>query len=298
VESGNIEVIDYQRNGNGGWFVRIEGSGTGHRWSYLHLFEDDSPPRLIDGLVVRSQSPSGEFTLAIRPDTAQFCIIKRSSTGVVQDVFVEKGAGEPPTILGVNARTCVDGGEGFAASGYSGGVDAHLHLQLNRGADNPLLYVNHTPSQQFGISIEKPAHERIKVDKDLKIRFSIDSTAGLDLNKVYVYIDNVPITPAQGRAAFDYGGNLDEDPSRSAEIRHGETVSGVTFEVKPRDSDPRLDGIQTGLDEFWISGIKASGPFGSLGQHTVSVSAYNLKGKWEGAVQSVTVDSVVFRVIE
>ena len=100
-------------------------------------------------------------------------------------------------------------GEPFAPVGDSGcGTGAHLHLALNNGADNPLVYLDHDASD-FKVIMENPKDNAVLKQSDLTenfpVKFNVDASQGKDLDKINVALDGQSLT------TFNYGGKPGED---------------------------------------------------------------------------------------
>lgn len=218
VEGGTIEFIKYER----GWAIEIAGSHG--RWKYLHIFSGSGSLPVISGnwelrnaTLVNPNNPndirqsnaiilwSGQRAIKVlcaRPNSNYWV---RSSG----DSYVLGTDGEH-----VKTRTSVSSLEPIAPVGNSGGYATHLHLGLNDGEDNPLLYVQHPPDNLPTTTIENPPDgyifTREELGSDYPVKIRVNSIGGLDLDKadILVYREMYPsqVIRLGGNHTFCYGG--------------------------------------------------------------------------------------------
>ncbi|MBN1622028.1 MAG: M23 family metallopeptidase [Endomicrobiales bacterium] len=229
VESGVVKDIHYDESG-GGWIITVRSQNN--LWQYMHIFDNEN------------LSSSGEFKLGMINDT----------------IYIERNNVENWGRRTIKIKDTVVQGEPIAPVGTSGiGTGAHLHLGLNYGDDNPLVYLNHDMSD-FKVIMENPKDNAVLKQSDLTesfpIKFKVDALQGKDLDKIDLFLDG------QNLAAFSYGGKPGED--KKLMLESNEDTNGVkpvagTFE-----------------DEFVFihdfSNLKE-------GEHTIRITAKNINNK-------------------
>lgn len=277
VEAGVIEAIGY----DGGWYIAVKNTGVKpeRRWTYMHIFSGTNPiiPVTSGNWELRSANLKKAGTAEI---DASHVIIRWSTKPELkaEKIFSlaryagrEVYIGTTP-VLNTAGATITSSGtvsqhDSIAPVGTSGNVDAHLHLSLNQGNDNPLLYLTHTDGV---ISAEIPnppegylfRHAELAALYPIKVR--VDSTAGLDMDKL-----NLVIVDSQGtrhlvghwsQPMFSYGGRSDREDFGGVwnSTAVAPCVGGVAC-VAPLDADSSKSDNQPGLDEFTYKF-----PFGSL----------------------------------
>jgi uncharacterized repeat protein (TIGR02543 family) len=205
VQGGTITTIDL--DGQSNWFIRIDGGGNG--FAYLHLFDDSwlgvtNHPQDNEGNFIFGQACLNSLLVGLTPvplpcanksdlvtleatpcinnlaivfwqDFAKNMASKVLSACVLFDNFSIGGKKPTKTVLQQDVIAVV----GHSGSAAAGGP--HLHLQVNSGAQNPLLYVLHDNSNPPGYTINS-----ISKDKGTNI-FDLDSSNfPLDASKVNV----------------------------------------------------------------------------------------------------------------
>jgi hypothetical protein len=156
--AGTIADIRY----GGGWYISVvtpDGSSQGVRTTYLHIFKGSATSTLP--LTVTAIKPAGRYTKVqlitvpklLLDGTLRYCkaiaFWKNDAAGVehINKVLTATAcAGAQFNDLKgktVTVKTSVAAEEDIAVLGYSGtGADnAHLHLTVNFGKDNPLVYL-------------------------------------------------------------------------------------------------------------------------------------------------------------
>jgi len=244
VEGGTIGFIEY----GGGWDIQI--SGSHGSWEYLHIFKG------VGSLPVTSENWELRIATLVNPDNPN--VIKKSNTIILWSGQRSIKALCPQAnywirnpdnsyVLGtdgerIRTRSEVSDNESIAPVGNSGGVRAHLHLELNDGADNPLLYVRHPPDVIPSAVIESPPQGKVFIEEELKKDFPIivrvNSVNGLDFDRmdltVYKNKDlNHPIHLRRSGTdvTFGYGGRLKEEKTDTIVETYG-TTTGVQ-PIKP-----------------------------------------------------------------
>jgi hypothetical protein len=111
--------------------------------------------------------------------------------------------------------------EEIAPMGDSGTGNVHLHLGLNGGSDNPLLYLQHPPDTLPSVTIENPPNNHVftqtELNSDYPIRVRVNSVGGLDFDKLslWIYINSDPTQlihlGVPGQHTFSYGGRPDTE---------------------------------------------------------------------------------------
>ena len=208
VEGGEITIIHYQ-SGGAGYYMSIQGSNG--RWTYMHLFNDNTNPIYGDWEV---RSATLVDTNTLETDEQYIFILWSNKTDTIAekvlsifdnrnhkicygDGFIKSSDGN--LIL---TQGSVEGREVIGLSGESGAANGHPHLDIRalvgNGHINPLYYITHTlPSCTInilnpkkdsimyhipGLDSTKQEHERVKV--------YINSSRGKDLDKVKLYLFN------------------------------------------------------------------------------------------------------------
>jgi len=279
VEGGAIKTIDY----DSGFYIGIDGDNNGY-WTYLHIFSGTSDDltesktsgnwELMNTTVEHATSGITEQTNVIVLWSGNYaekvlCIqnysgyyVKDSSGTYILDSNGDK----------IKTKSSVIASESIAPVGTSGGYPAHLHLgnRIAKSAlekDNPLLYVSHTASD-FKATILSPRGSISKLQADtgaIPIMGRINSTAGLDLNTVAIFVDGTE--ESNKIATFNLGGKSDESATTNASTSSGETVSGVIYKVSPYNTT-------TGYDDFIIDSYDFS-PL-EKGAHLIYVRATDI----------------------
>jgi hypothetical protein len=261
VESGTISGIGY----HGGWFVDIKGL-TG-KFTYLHLFSGKGA----------KPSPSGGFELFKKANLTDEDNLSKQGNVIVQwgakgaekalsqfdkcTVFIGNKILKGPNGKPILTRSVVETSEAIGPVGTSGGFPAHLHIGYEN-KDNPLYILKHPPDGAPKVIFETPAEKLIDEANWLSpfpIKFSVDSTAGLDLDKVDIFFyrygdpsQPVHLGPA-GKPTFGYGGRpKDAKTGRPDETKTATVVktNGSTTGVQPLDADGKRPDNQPGLDRF------------------------------------------------
>ena len=178
VEDGVIDKIRYE--GESGWVIKTQ-SKSGY-WSYLHTFQD------------------GDENLSKQIKVGDF-ILRKYAGGI----YIEKNG------VAIQVKDKITLGQLIAPIGDSGiGTGAHLHLNFNRGDNNPLSQFAEIPTN-YGVTIQKPADgEEVSTDdlkKDYPVNFTVDMARGKNLDVVNVYLDgNLQTYGDNNTASFCYGG--------------------------------------------------------------------------------------------
>lgn len=188
VQGGTIDKLE--NNGGAGWMLSISGSDS-KRFSYLHLFDNsvtDPNENTPLGTLIIAANPTVPL-LVNAPDskvTLEFISYDPECYGIVFwadylnkipiKALAKTGCGGLPvgnSLYSVNSQVVVSQGDMIALVGHSGAQDIgpHLHLQLDGGKKNELLYVQHDNSDIPNYDI------RIYKDKG-------DNPADLDASKV------------------------------------------------------------------------------------------------------------------
>ncbi|MEW6606902.1 MAG: hypothetical protein AB1414_05540 [bacterium] len=223
VEGGDIDRIRYLE---GGWNLRIQ-SSLGN-WEYIHIFNDGPLPitlgnwELRNATLVNPNNPN---------DVTYSNVIILWSGTMATEVLSEEGYSgrwirnpngsyiRETTGATATTRASIEQSEAIAPVGNSGGVPTHLHLEYNNGDDNPLLHVNHNPSN-YSITFQHPTDAddgvsdgRITVFHNRpiteRINTRINTTTGLDLNRVRFFIDLIDDNHRLWRSC--YGGRNDDE---------------------------------------------------------------------------------------
>ena len=238
VQGGTIDKLDYE--GQSGWVLSIIGGASdpfpGQRFSYLHLFDDSwlNPgplPTDNEGNPIFAQA-----TVNLGGGTSYFVTLEGLNTGptincyaiIYWKIFGQNQPTFPDTpivgfspcpglpignpMFGFVTQQAVPQGTIIAAVGQSGAAataGAHLHLQVNSGTQNELLYVQHDHSAA-------PAYT-ISIFKD---KGDPTDPVALDANEVQLnnangppVLDPVQDSPLIIRAEVNYhavGHDLDE----------------------------------------------------------------------------------------
>lgn len=258
VQGSTIDFIGF--DAASGWYISIQG-GPGDpvpsaRFSYLHLFDNLSPnctstllPTDPEGNTIcatTSDNSNNEVVTLenLNPQSCFAIIFWTSFTNDQPDKALSPCAGIPvgnPT-FGIQTTMQVSEGELIAVVGQSGKAAGHphLHLQVNYGYQNELLYVQHDNSNPPGypMSIFKDKGADVTTlnanqvqlnggevldpfqDSPLTIRAETSySDFGHDLNQAQISMCNGTNAspPCYGNVLFDYGGG----PSDSRNVPFG-----------------------------------------------------------------------------
>ena len=265
IEDGKIVEINF--NVYRGWYVEISSQNANRKWSYLHLFtgsDGKEPVYSCSNSLCTNTNKEWELRIGdlVNPVDENdikhdYIIIKWNGIYVNKVYCIGKYEGryiqnKDGTYLMKDANTRaitkseVEEGEEFAPSGNSGRAGTiHLHLAVNGGEDNPLRYLRHTPDGEMNVVIEEPEDGHIFTEEEKEVAYpitiTVDSTEGLDLDKVDVWIykngsekeeDKIHIPPVvtptetTRRNTFQYGGVPGEDKTKNIR-KFSEGVTGV-----------------------------------------------------------------------
>ncbi|MEW6482135.1 MAG: M23 family metallopeptidase, partial [bacterium] len=272
VEGGVIKTIE--TDSLGVCYITIQGSHGD--WKYLHIFSSGPLPRtsgnweLAKATLVHPVQGTQPTTIIIlwanrgqRQAIKVLCINRLNGSRVIlgtetiNDVFGNE----------IRSRGSVEDNEIIAPVGTSGGFPAHLHLSLNHNpqtntSDNPLYHLLHPPDKLPTITIEQPKNGYVIKNKELKedvIKVKIDSTQGLDLDKVnlaiYKHKDPNQAINLETNPTYNYGG------------RPGENRTTLTVD---KTGNVYVEPISNGLDRFIASYNFSSLPEGT---HSLFVEA-------------------------
>ena len=150
--------------------------------------------------------------------------------------------------IGNNIKTkkSVTQNEKIAPMGDSGTTNVHLHFGLNYPNDNSLYHVLHTPDTLPTATIENSPNNHTftqqELSSDYAIKVLVDSTGGLDLDKVdlWIYKNKDPNQAIHigtaGQPTFCYGGQPGESMTATLVSSDGSTTG-----VQPVGSTPGQD---------------------------------------------------------
>ncbi len=256
IETGNINFIGYLEGA--GWVVRYSPETIDREWQVFHVFTGTSktlPVLSCPTLPCTTANRTWELkwaTLVSKSDENDIInsyIIIQWDGNYARRVFtIQKDAYRYIRNLDgtyimssaterAETRSDVEVGVPFAPSGNSGGYPYHLHLGVNRGTDNPLRYLRHTPDNPPAVNINNPPAMHMFTKEELivpyPITITVNSTGGFDLDKVDVWVykggsenpaDRIHLpypllspTPVTIQNTFQYGGVVGEDKSSNVE---------------------------------------------------------------------------------
>lgn len=284
VESGNVNYIRTTPSMPPYW---IEVAGSSGRWMYMHIFQ--SSDLTMGSWELRPSAVLQDpYTGSIT--RANIIILWSAGAGAekvlstIADRWVQNTNGSYVlNSLGGRIRTkrSVLRNEVISPMGNSGASNAHLHLGLNYPSDNPLCVIHQSLDTLPIAEIEAPIDGQTFYTREptgLAIKVLIDSTGGLDLDKVDLMIyrfgnsgQPIHLGPIDV-PTFGYGGRPGE--GKTATIVHsGGNVTGV----QPFGATP-------GKDRFvFVQDI------GSLnlpeGEHWLGVSLVDVKGNVSNEVR-------------
>jgi hypothetical protein len=255
VEGGEIDRIEY----GAGWFIKAG------KWTYLHMFtgtdstlstsvssnnwelanatltkKETNDIKTGNVIILWSDKTKNEATKVLcKKDFAGSQVsFKRSKTG--NTIVVKDADGND-----IACQGSVDPHEPVGPVGNSGGYPhAHLDLRVNDYKDSPLFYLAHSPDGLPVATIEKPEnhHDFTKEEytNDYKIKVSVNSTGGPDVNRVSMWINvlkdesNKKILSADANEpTFGYGGRTEAGDKRTSNMvkSTGETTGVQPFTV-------------------------------------------------------------------
>lgn len=288
LEGGTIAEID---NHGDGWYIKV--ASAAGKFTYLHIFSNGEPS--ISGDWELRYAMLIESSYLFNNAVGAYVIIHRSY-GVVDKVFssvADKIVVNPDDVLGcfcfrdvasgmpIRTQSTVKVGDAIAPVGNSGTKKYHLHLGLNQNADNPLYLVAHNKSAPVP-TIEAPVDGHTFTADELKtpypIKVRVDSTGGLDLDKVNILIyeknDPAKAIPLGGNVTFSYGGKPGE----------GKTVNITSASVMPQGNTPGTDLFIYAQD---FKALKLPS-----GEHTLVVQAIDVNENYVGeATSKFTIES-------
>lgn len=259
IENGVITYINYVDNA--GWMLKYRSVDVEREWQVFHIFTGTSkntPVYSCPTLPCTNANRTWELRNAtlINPDNENDVrvgnIIIQWNGNFAENVYCESGLeAEGFYIRNLDGtyimsdattravtRSDVVVGVPFAPSGNSGGnYGYHLHLGVNDGNDNPLRYLRHTPDAVPVGVINNPPDKHIFTREEMIIPYpitiTVDSTSGLDLDKVDVWVykggsdnpgDRIHLPyptatpmPSSIQNTFQYGGVPGEDRSFNIE---------------------------------------------------------------------------------
>jgi len=309
VEAGAIDAIEYYR----GWYVAVKNVGVKpeRRWTYMHIFSGTNPaiPVTSDNWELRSANLKKAGTTQIYTSNV---IIRWSSKPELKSEKVlsikdydgmEVYIGTTPVLNTSGAIITSSGSvskhDPIAPVGTSGDVDEHLHLGLDIGENNPLLYLAHSTGP-ITVDIVNPLDAHLfraaEQNTPYPIKVRVDSTGGLDMDKLnLVIVDSHGSRHLVGhwsQPLFSYGGRSDREDFGG--IRNSTTVAlcGGGFAcVEPLDANPSKPNNQPGLDDFTYKF-----PFGSLslpdGEYSLEAVATDVnKNQYASLPRSFRIDT-------
>ncbi len=311
VEGGMIAEIGKDEKNNR--YISIDGE-HGH-WAYVHIFSDN----LL-------QSGNWELRNVILKDP----ITGMSEQSSVIILWLNREQNQAEKVLSIyrlrERQVIIDGvvlnclsqgsvgQEPIAPVGTSGRVTPHLHLALNGGADNPLLYIQHgTPN--YTITIDQPESNQIIYHADPAkelIKLNINSTSGLDLDRLDIYLnkrgenfidDAHRINETRNcppiRTEINYGGLPSANPFQSYIAQDGNANRGSSGKtgINPLSEVP-------GNDDFYYidfnSKVKVDYSRDALineearypdGKYTMTARAESINGTYFDAPQGIIIDN-------
>ncbi|OGS19804.1 MAG: hypothetical protein A2252_02735 [Elusimicrobia bacterium RIFOXYA2_FULL_39_19] len=266
IESGLVTDIGRLNNSS---IYQIRITGIYGEWAYLHIFRNNvfkiNNWELRLGVILKNpnapyDSKSANIIILWSGTQAQKILALADYTGYLVftgDSYILDINGNP-----IKTQGSVSLGEQIAPMGDSGTGDVHLHLGLNYPNDNPLQILQHQESD-FKVKMLSPGAclSKSQIENPIPIKFRIDSTKGLDLDSVVVYLDE--ISPKGKIAEFCYGGKPGENDLKNSNNANGETINGVIYKISPYSTVP-------GYDDFIIKDYDFSKL--SYGAHQIIVS--------------------------
>ena len=183
VEAGTIVKVD--KDGSGDWYIGIKGATA--TFLYLHIFDNAPvPPVVIPGVncvlscvwhtaTLKSGGAGSIVDLVNLGDSVPNAIPGEICFGVA--FWGTNGRNAPPdkvltsidcaggSFAGTLARGTVGSREVIAPVGNSGmSTGPHVHLDANWGRTNPLVYVDHQPSNYAASFYQSPQGGSVYVD--------------------------------------------------------------------------------------------------------------------------------------
>jgi len=272
IEKGIITEIAFGEDT--GWRVKYKINNGERVWNIYHIFSgttDAIPVYSCQTLPCTSANKTWELRNAtlVNPnnenDIKYSLVIIQWNGNYVSNVYTTHTyrnrniKNEDGTYIMSNnttraiTRSDVDVGVPFAPSGNSGiSGSYHLHLGVNNGDDNPLRYLIHTPDINPTVVINNPPDRHIFMREELLVPYpitiTVNSTGGLDLDKVDVWIYkngsdkkedriHLPVPfPVGVQNTFQYGGVPGEN--KTSNIRE---FSQNNSSVIPIGNEPGTD---------------------------------------------------------
>lgn len=234
VEGGTVSVITFDTRG-GGYYIGIRGAHG--QFNYLHTFSDGSLPRRSGNLELR-YTENNQMAIIFYTDSTlkvsnrAICAVAGEKIKNNSGKYIKNSNNQDLlTISNVGITMPI------APVGTSGGVGSHLHLGRPSGIDNALLWLVHTQSS-FNMTFIEPTNNSYITQGNKRINVEINSTNGLDLDKVDFYLNTIleypKIDDSHRLIRFQYGGRPGED--RLYADRSNGTSTGINPIENGRDS--------------------------------------------------------------